>query len=235
MAQTKSALIIGTSRGLGFALAEEFLKRDWDVTGTVRDLKNDQLQSLAGRFSNGPVQRFTIESLDITNFAQLAELKKRLQGNFFDLLFVNAGVGNANGMSETIGSVSTDDFNHVMVTNTLSPMRVVEALRGNVKLGGTIGVMSSGQGSIADNERGANDVYRASKAALNMLMKSFAARTKDYCLLLIAPGWIKTDLGGDDAKFTIGEAIPQVVDTIIAQSGKMGLQYLDRFGKTVRW
>jgi NAD(P)-dependent dehydrogenase (short-subunit alcohol dehydrogenase family) len=102
--------------------------------------------------------------------------------------------------------------------------------------GGTIGVMSSGQGSIADNEKGGNDVYRASKAALNMIMRSFAARTgKDYSLLLLAPGWVKTDLGGPEAPFSIEQVTPELVDTIIAQEGKRGLQYLDRFGKTVRW
>ena len=67
-------------------------------------------------------------------------------------------------------------------------------------------------------------------------MRSFAARRgKDHALLLLAPGWIKTDLGGPDAKFTIEETIPDIVDTIIAQEGRRGLQFLDRFGKAVRW
>lgn len=125
---------------------------------------------------------------------------------------------------------------HVMVTNSLSPMRVVEQFTENVRLGGTVGVMSSGQGSVADNEKGEFEVYRASKAALNMLMRSFAARRgKDYALLLLAPGWVKTDMGGSNAKFTIEEVIYDIVDTILAQEGRRGLQYLDRFGKTVRW
>jgi NAD(P)-dependent dehydrogenase (short-subunit alcohol dehydrogenase family) len=96
--------------------------------------------------------------------------------------------------------------------------------------------MSSGQGSIADNENGGNDVYRASKAALNMIMRSFAVRKgKDRALLLLAPGWIKTDIGGQNAKFSIEDVIGDIVDTIVAQEGKIGLQYLDRFGKPVRW
>ena len=96
--------------------------------------------------------------------------------------------------------------------------------------------MSSGQGSIADNENGGNDVYRASKAALNMIMRSFAVRKgKNRALLLLAPGWIKTDMGGKEAKFTVEEVIGDIVDTIVAQEGKTGLRYLDRFGKPVRW
>ena len=124
-----------------------------------------------------------------------------------------------------------------MVTNALSPMRLVENLEMNVVSNGTIGVMSSGLGSVADNEKGGFEVYRASKAALNTLMRSFAARHSEdtRSLLLIAPGWVRTDMGGPDARYSIEESIPRVVDTMIAQADKSGLQYLDQFGKVVRW
>jgi NAD(P)-dependent dehydrogenase (short-subunit alcohol dehydrogenase family) len=123
-----------------------------------------------------------------------------------------------------------------MVTNTLSTMRVVEKLADNVTADGTIGVMSSGRGSVADNEKGGYEVYGASKAALNSLMRSFAARRgRDRTLLLIAPGWVKTDMGGPEATFSIEEVMPSIVETITAQDGKRGPQYLDRIGKTVRW
>jgi len=68
-------------------------------------------------------------------------------------------------------------------------------------------------------------------------MRSFAARHPEdsRSLLLIAPGWIRTEMGGPDARYSIEEAIPRVVDTIVSQAGKVGLQYLDQFGKVVRW
>jgi len=230
MPKNKTALIIGASRGLGLALAQEFLNRGWSVVGTVREGTRTKLHDIA----DGSQGRLRIDSLDITNQSQIAALSARLSGRIFDLLFVNAGV--TNPRHETIGEVSTEEFVRVMVTNALSTMRVVEQLAENVTPSGTIGVMSSGQGSVADNERGEFEVYRASKAALNTLMRSFAARRgKDRSLLLMAPGWIKTDMGGPDAKFSIDEVIPKIVDTVIAQAGKTGLQYLDRFGKTVRW
>lgn len=230
MSNHKTALIVGASRGLGLALVQEFLKRGWRVMGTVRGEKPTKLHDLATQ-SRGMLE---IESVDITDVDQITRLKARLRNKSFDLLFVNAGVANAR--YETIGEVSTDEFVRVLVTNTLSVMRVVEQLADNVTATGTIGVMSSGQGSVADNESGGFEVYRASKAALNTLMRSFAARrAQDRTLLLMAPGWIKTDMGGPEAKFTIEETIPSIVDTIIAQEGKKGLQYLDRFGKTVRW
>jgi NAD(P)-dependent dehydrogenase (short-subunit alcohol dehydrogenase family) len=226
----KTALIIGASRGLGFALAQEFLKREWQVVGTIRAGSKTPLSDLAAQ-SNGQLQ---IETLDITDSAQIAALKQRFGERTFDLLFVNAGISNPR--YETIGEVSTEEFTRVMVTNALSTLRVVEQLTENVNPTGTVGVMSSGQGSVADNERGEFEVYRASKAALNTLMRSFVARrAQERTFLLMAPGWIKTDMGGPEAKFSIQEVMPQIVDTIIAQAGKKGLQYLNRFGETVRW
>ena len=102
---------------------------------------------------------------------------------------------------------------------------------------GTIAVMSSGQGSITNNDRGGYEVYRASKTALNSLMRSFAARQRDEArtLLLLAPGWVRTELGGPDAPLSIEESIPSLVRTVTAQEGRSGLQYLDYLGRTVPW
>ncbi len=229
--EQKTALIIGASRGLGFALVKEYLAHNWRVVATVRERSGTALHELAER-SSGHLEA---ETLDITDAAQIAALKARLQDRKFDLLFVNAGV--SSDRPEPIGEVATEEFIRVMVTNALSPMRVVESFDTNVAANGTIGVMSSGQGSVADNNGGGFEVYRASKAALNMLMRSYAAR---HCqdtrsLLLMAPGWIKTDMGGPDARYSIEEAIPRVVETVNAQANKSGLQYLDQFGKAVRW
>jgi NAD(P)-dependent dehydrogenase (short-subunit alcohol dehydrogenase family) len=117
-----------------------------------------------------------------------------------------------NGPEETVGDVPTGTFVRLMVTSALSPMRVIETLRDLVAPGGTIAVMSSGQGSVANNTRGGFEVYRASKSALNQLMRSYAARRADdpRTLLLIAPGWVQTDLGGPAAPLTIDQSIPGV-------------------------
>lgn len=225
-----TALIIGASRGLGLALAEEYLNRGWRVIATARS-DADGLHELAAKAG----ERLEIESVDINRPDEVAALRKRLHERSLDLLFVNAGV--ANDRKETIGEVSTEEFVRVMVTNALSPMRVVEAFQDLVPATGVIGVMSSGLGSVADNEVGEWEVYRASKAALNTLMRSFAARHvgDSRAMVLIAPGWVRTDMGGADARLSVEESIPRVVDTISAQSGKPGLRYLDYRGQTVRW
>ena len=138
---------------------------------------------------------------------------------------------------DMLADISTNEFIRVIVTNALSPMRVVEILQDLVLPTGTIGIMSSGQGSITNNDNGNYEVYRASKAALNMLMRSFTARHTDdpRTLLLMAPGWVRTDLGGPQARLSIEESIPNLANTMDAQAGKAGLQYLDYLGRKVPW
>jgi NAD(P)-dependent dehydrogenase (short-subunit alcohol dehydrogenase family) len=227
----RSLLLIGASRGLGYAMAEEFLERGWNVVGTVRGEARTKLHDLAQR-SGG---RIEIETVDITMPAQIASLRSRLAARTFDILFVNAGV--TNNPDETIGEVTTEEFIRVMVTNALSPMRVLEALHERVAADGTIGVMSSGQGSVSNNTHGGREVYRGSKAMLNTFMRSFAARQagEQRAMILMAPGWVRTELGGPDARLTIQESVPNLVSTLLAAQGKPGLRYLDYLGRTVPW
>lgn len=228
----RTALILGASRGLGLALVEEYLRRDWHVVATVRGDSPAALTALADA-SHG---RLRIEHADIARGGDIDALRRTLDGTAFDLVFVNAGVmtqaRDANG-----ATVSDEEFAHVMATNVLGPMRVLEAFESLVPRSGTLGVMSSGLGSIANNADGAWTVYRASKAALNQMLRSFAnARRGDpRAVLAIAPGWVRTDMGGADAALSIEESIPRVVDVIEAHQGKAGAHYVNYQGQTLPW
>ncbi|MBS0473460.1 MAG: SDR family NAD(P)-dependent oxidoreductase [Proteobacteria bacterium] len=227
----RSILIVGASRGLGCAMAAEFAGRGWHVLGTVRGAETS-LHDLAAERPDA----IETETLDITDHDQMRALGKRLAGRQFDIVFVNAGVANRSAI-DTMATVSKEEFVHAMLTNVLGAMRAVEELGGLAGPGGVIGVMSSGQGSIANNANGVNDVYRASKAALNQAMASYAGRHADSgrAMILMAPGWIRTDMGGANAPFGIEEAMPQIVDVLIAQRDSPGLRFLDRHGRPVTW
>jgi NAD(P)-dependent dehydrogenase (short-subunit alcohol dehydrogenase family) len=227
----KTVLLIGASRGLGYAMAEELLTRGYHVIATGRASSTDKLQRLASE-SNGALE---VETVDISIRAQIKALRERLAGRTLDLLYVNAGVKNDD--AETSADVSTEEFVRVMLTNALSPMRVIDAFEDLVTPNGTIGVMSSGQGSLTNAINANYEVYRASKAALNMFMRTYSVRSAEQprSLLLMAPGWVKTDMGGSAARLTIEESIPNLVDTIEAHEGQPGLRYLDYLGRVVPW
>ena len=226
----QTLLLIGASRGLGLALAREFIARGWRVVATERS-PSAELHGLAGQSAG----RLEIETLDIVDESAIAALRQRLAERRFDLLFVNAGVGN--GMRDRIGDSSAAEFARVMTTNAFGPLRVVDACFDLVAANGAIGVMSSGLGSVANNTSGGWEVYRASKAALNMLARSYAARpeAQGRSFVVVAPGWVRTDMGGPNAPLSVDESIPRVADVLIGQLGKPGVRYLNYRGETLPW
>ncbi|MGI5340770.1 SDR family NAD(P)-dependent oxidoreductase [Streptomyces sp. CA-181903] len=228
----KTALVVGASRTLGLGIAAAYLRRGWDVVGTVRGTRRTGLHELADTDTSGG--RLTVESLEMTDPDQIAALRDRLASRTLDLLFVNAAITRGD---LPIGEVPTDMFTEVMVTNALSPMRVVETLRPLVAPAGTIGVMSSDQGSVSLNTEGGQDLYRASKSALNQLMRCHAARhaSDTRTLLLMDPGWVRTGLGGPEAELSVEESVPGVVETMEAHRGKRGLHFVDHEGNVVPW
>jgi len=229
MSNKPTILIVGASRGLGLALAEEFCRRDWYVIATVRG-PSLALDELKARFPASLEE----EHADIADEASIRALRERLDDRTLDMLFVNAGI--AKSITETASTAPEQDFLDMMRVNAYSPMRLIELLDDLVAPYGTIAAMSSELGSIANND-GFWDLYASTKAALNMLMKCYASRRVDdgRAKLVVAPGWIKTEMGGSDAPHTIEETIPLVVDMLEKNQGRPGLRYVDRFDVTLPW
>lgn len=221
---TGYALIIGASRGLGLGLAGEYLSRGWRVLATVRDAKGEEaLRTLAA----GLPGTLETETLDINASDQIKQLSASLTPGSLDLLFVNAGV--TNDPRAPIATVETEEFLRVMATNVLSPMRVVEWLADRVSDDGTIAVMSSTMASVSLNQTGSWEAYRASKAALNMALKSYSLRSehRGHTLLAVSPGWVRTDMGGDSAPLDVATSVRGIADMIEARSGTAGFFYVN--------
>jgi len=222
-------LIVGASRGLGLALAEEYLIRGWRVIATTRNT-SEGLNKLRSRFGSS----LEIEKVDIVDLDSVKALRHRHQERKLDVLFVNAGICKANELTPV--HVAEKDYLDMLLTNALSPMRLIELFHENVKASGVIAAMSSELGSISQST-GFWELYSSSKAALNMLMKSFHARhaNDSRALLLIAPGWVRTDMGTSDASLEISESIPLVVDVVERNAFTPGLRFTDRNGTELPW
>lgn len=227
----RTVLIAGASRGLGLGLAREFRARGWSVIATERAAKPSLgLRALADEAKDG----VRIEALDVTDAASIAALADKLAGTALDLLFVNAGV--SDDPTQTVGEITTEEFVRVMTTNALAPLKVIEAFAPRVAPEGTIAAMSSTLGSIELPPNGNFEVYGASKAALNKLLKSYAARAGGKrTILALMPGWVRTEMGGSQAPLDVETSARGLADTILAHAGAGGIAFVDYRNKTVPW
>lgn len=223
----KSALIVGASRGLGLGLVETFLKRGWRVTATQRK-PSPELGRIAA-------PALSVETADIDDDASVAALHERLAGQRFDLIFVVAGV--ATQAHDPIHTVPRAVASQVYQTNAVSPLRFAEVFAGSVAPNGTLAFMSSILGSVALNESGDWENYRASKAALNTYARSFEVRHREdgFGVLLLHPGWVRTDMGGPGADIDVETSVTGMADIIERRLGEKGCLYLDYRGETLPW
>lgn len=233
MTDTQNALVVGASRGLGLGLTAELKARGWDVVATVREEAGARrLESLAAR--SGGVLR--VEPVDINDDAAVAGLRQRLGGQVFDLLFVNAGITPAPGHDAL--RASRDEIALVFQTNAVSPVRLARRFLDRVRDGsGVIALMSSGLGSVADNTHGYSEIYSASKAALNSLARSLAATLggRRLTVLAMAPGWVRTDLGGPQAPLGVEESVRGLLDVIATRRGTLRHGFVDYRGRELAW
>ncbi|VXC98655.1 Short-chain dehydrogenase [Pseudomonas sp. 8Z] len=227
MTASRSILIIGASRGLGLGLASEFTAQGWAVTATVRRAAQQApLQELGVR----------VEELEMTAPASLEQLSNRLDGQRFDVIFVNAGVAGPDHHSNA--QATAEEMGHLFLTNAVAPLRVAERLLPNLAAEhGLIVFMSSILGSIETGAGMGMPLYGASKAALNHLVQSFVRGQDNPKLgvLLMHPGWVRTDMGGANAPLDIDSSCKGMVEQVSAAVGQTGLRYLDYQGNPLPW
>ena len=229
MPASETALLIGASRGLGLGLAREYLGRGWRVIATARD-DASKLEALA----KNACGNLRIERLDIADAGGIVRLRKALADEKLDLLFLIAGISGS--VPKPLHEVPPDEAARVFLTNAYFPIAAAEAFSHLLKPKGIVAFMSSMLGSI-DMNVGRSDweTYRLSKAALNMGARSFANRHAKHAVLSIAPGWVRTDMGGPSATFDVETSCRNVANAIAQHANKPGHRYVNYDGTELSW
>ncbi len=197
---TKSILIVAAERGLGLGLARQFFDRGWTVVGTARSGANtDDLR----RVGEADPDRLAITMIDVTDAGQIAPFLASLGNRRFDVIFMNAGIWGA--QHQSVLEANCEEFGEIMLTNTFGPIRLARHLLGKLVLRGTLAFMSSHRGSIAINVEGGLELYRASKAASNMLARGIYAENRESGLTVLSvhPGWVRPQWERSMARSTL--------------------------------
>lgn len=183
-----TVLITGASRGIGAEFAAQYAAGGWRVIAACRD---------PAKFDGDG----EAHALDVTDAASVAALGLAMAGEKIDLLINNAGIYGPRNLP--FDGLDYEAWDQVLRTNLMGPMRVAAALAGPVLAspGKKLVFMSSKVGSIAENSSGGSYLYRSSKTALNMAVKSLSLDLsgKGAICLMFHPGWVQTDMGGATA------------------------------------
>ena len=229
-----SALITGANRGLGFEFVRQYLVDGWQVYAACRDPASaSELRRLI-ETSDGKLRML---AMDVTDPASVDAAATELDGQAIDLLLNNAGIIGPQG--QTIGNIDYEAWAEVLAVNTMGPMRVSEAFvehvaRSDRKL---IVTLTSGMGSIADNSSGGSILYRSSKAAMNMVMRSLAIdlASRGITCVVVNPGWVRTDMGGPNASLQPAESISALRRLIATLGPEQSGKFFNHTGREYPW
>ena len=230
-----TTLITGANRGIGLEFCRQYAADGWRVLACCRyPEKSDELNKLV---SENP-GLINVYALDVADHVEIDRLAQALAGESIDLLINNAGIYPE---SDKGGFGHTDyaEWIQAFRINTMAPLKMAEAFAAQIARGRlkTIVTITSKMGSIADNSGGGSYLYRSSKAAVNMVVKSLSVDLKPLGIIAVVfhPGWVKTDMGGANAMLSPGQSVSgmrQVISRLVpADSGK----FFGYDGKAIPW
>jgi len=220
-------LVTGANRGLGLEFVRQLARRGDRVIATAR--RPDEARDLARL----PVR---VEPLEVTDPNSIARLARSLDAVPIDLLVLNAAIGGPDAGIETL---AMDEVARAFAVNSIGPLAVSQALLSNLRAARRkcIVGLTSGLGSISRNSDGGWYAYRASKAALNQLVRTLAEELgrQGFTCVVVCPGWVRTDMGGPDAPITPEESVSALLHVLDGLGTKDNGSFLDRRGKPVPW
>ena len=224
----KNILITGANRGIGLKFAE-ILSANNNIYATARDITNaDDLK----KFDNTELLE-----LDLLDKDSIKSFCSELKDIPLDMIINNAGIFQDEQMEETI--LDPELWLDEIMINAVGPVVLSQKLKENIMSGNDkkIIFISSQMGSIDDNYSGGYYFYRTSKSALNSAAKSLSIDWKADAIsvLMLHPGWVRTDMGGSNAKLDIDTSVSKMLDVINSlDMGKTGT-FLNYEGKKLEW
>ena len=231
----KTTLITGANRGIGLEFSRQLAEDDWCVLACSRDLeKSDALNKLAAEYP----EQITLYALDVTDHGQIEKLSQTLANKPIDLLINNAGVfPDINDRS--FGQTDYDSWAHAFLVNTMAPLKIAEEFIDQVTQSSrkTIVTITSKMGSVADNGRGGSYIYRSSKSAVNMVMKSIAIdlEANDIISVLLHPGWVRTDMGGPSGLISVKQSVSGMLSVIREVTSADSGKFIAYDGQIIPW
>ena len=238
-AEAATVMITGASRGIGFEFAKRYAEQGWDVIATARTPEDDKtLQALASAHDN-----VRLETLDVTDHAGIDALAQKLSGTTIDVLINNAGIAGGRN-TQDFGNIDYSVFNDVMNINVLGPLKVTEAFLEHVGASDQKKVIniSSSEGRLSLVRGARQPFYRASKSALNMVMKNVsihpAVKEQGIIIGILTPGFVDTDFTAGlpkqlmiDVETSVSRSMAMIEKYDLEMSGK----YFANTGEEMTW
>jgi NAD(P)-dependent dehydrogenase (short-subunit alcohol dehydrogenase family) len=218
-------LIVGASRGIGLEFVRQYREAGDAVTATARSEEGlARIQALGAKAL----------TLDVAHAAGAAALAWPIDGEAFDVVVLNAGVYGPR--STGLQAPTVEDFDTVMHTNVLGAMRVLPQVVDALAPGARLAVISSRMGSMGLRASPSGWLYRASKAALNSVLKdaSLVLAGKAVCVAF-HPGWVRTDMGGTGADLDVATSVADMRRTLAALTPADNGAYLNHDGQPLAW
>ncbi len=225
------ALITGANRGIGLALVKAYAGRRDKVFATVR-ATSDRFE--LDEFAKTAPKWVEVIEMDVSDPAEIGRVRRKLESEPIDVLVNNAGIGGPDRQTAT--DMDFDGLTEAFNINAIAPLRIANAFLPNVKAAkGKIITLSSQMGATGASSD--NLAYRASKQAVNRLMRALATELKPQGIpvLIVHPGWVKTDMGGDSAQLTPEESATNLLKLIDKLDVNSTGRFLAWNGKELAW
>jgi NAD(P)-dependent dehydrogenase (short-subunit alcohol dehydrogenase family) len=228
---SNTVLITGTSRGLGLEFTKQYAEAGWQVYACCRSPeKSLALQSLVKTHSN-----IIPTALDVMHFDEIDRVASQLSGVTIDLLINNAGVY----PESRLGDVDYQDWERAFKINGIAPFKMIDAFLPNIMSSQLkkVATLSSKMGSIDDNGSGGSYIYRSTKTAVNMVMKSLSIDLSNHGIAIVTlhPGWVQTDMGGPNGLISAQTSVRGLRDVIEQLSMETTGKFIAFDGKEIAW